>query len=461
MPMQVGLNGKHQRRQNPGRKNKRQKNDGIQTPTESMKLTDVNTDCLVRIFEYLRLDDLLNIAHTNKELKTAADLTFVSSFKKERIYLDMLQKRTKTGRKRIPTRSHILESKDSNPDGEHYRIEDLQTSLRLLRCFGHLIDRISIHLPDYSEHVVPYLTQFCADSLKDIEFVGASKAFYEDFYQKPFLNVETVRYVYPSYLKKFNQFMEFFPKMSYLGLYKYSIKSTCVNNFTFPHLSHLSIKINDAQPFLQNNPQLRSLRVECWGDSAEIRKSIENATAYFDQLENLEFIKFSPETLRFDKQFYLKNLKRLTLNFHSNDPLPEIPFICIQLEELEINAKSFPLSDEIIDSITKHPTITKLCIDSERISEKFVEEKRMKVLKSLPLLKEVNFNTCKMTCDEVVCMIDQCKFLTKISFPRWCSLLQHYWSFQRLMPSWRIKRSCYLSGRGSGSYRFISILTKK
>lgn len=56
-------------------------------PSFQTKLTEVNEDCLETIFLNLNLNDFLNIAHPNKELKTAADMAFTRKFGRKRFDL--------------------------------------------------------------------------------------------------------------------------------------------------------------------------------------------------------------------------------------------------------------------------------------------------------------------------------------------------------------------------------------
>lgn len=158
------------------------------TPTSKkmaeMILTDVNDDCLEKIFMCLSLDDLLNIAHTNKQLKNAADLTFTRKFGK----LDML-----LYIHRVERNSKFFLFPNT------VCIIDLQTSLRLLRCFGHLLAHLDIRCssdsPTASYKLTRYANEYCSESLTKIEF-GAMKNVKDAFQSlsKPFLTVEIIRF---------------------------------------------------------------------------------------------------------------------------------------------------------------------------------------------------------------------------------------------------------------------------
>lgn len=60
--------------------------------TFQTKLTDINDDCLEKVFMHLSLDVLLNILHTNTQLKPAADMAFAQKFAKQDIIFNIVSK---------------------------------------------------------------------------------------------------------------------------------------------------------------------------------------------------------------------------------------------------------------------------------------------------------------------------------------------------------------------------------
>lgn len=112
------------------------------------KLTDINDDCLEQIFSYLDIKDFVNIAHTNKDLKPAADRAFARKFAKTTFNVDTAD-----------WKYFVL--------AETY---DLQTSLRLLRCFGHLILTLQIFNLNLSKwcgsKIAQYVNEYCSQLLK-------------------------------------------------------------------------------------------------------------------------------------------------------------------------------------------------------------------------------------------------------------------------------------------------------
>lgn len=98
--------------------------------TRQTKLTNINLDCLEKVFMDLSLDDFINIAHANKDLKVAADLAFGRKFGKTNFEL-------------LRSNDHLYWIDDTTLK-EFVEVPDMKSSLRLLRCFGHSISDLSI-----------------------------------------------------------------------------------------------------------------------------------------------------------------------------------------------------------------------------------------------------------------------------------------------------------------------------
>lgn len=393
------LGTKHKGR-NKNRQPKRQKIDTIDGSITSTQLTDVNTDCLERIFNHLNLDDLLNIVHASscKQLKAAADVVFECKFRKIKFILNS------------PNR--LLS--DSSED--YIYIKSVRKSLRLIRCFGHFVTKLVVGYPVYQKYLIPYVVDHCIDSLRIIEFVKGQQVF--DYLTKPFLNVEIVNFssCLNLHLERLNVY---FPSMRRLTLddFELSLSTKCIEH---PYLEHLRINVNrnDVTPFLRFNSQLRSLRVY-WGYNAD---AFENATKCLQQLENLEVIYCDLKCLNSNKSIHLANLKRLRIDlldlYQRNvwNSMHKLPFLCEKLQQLILNVDNFRLSDELIDFIVKHPTITKLSIKSSYMGHTLNGRQMMKIARALPSLRDVDFGTFQISIDDALRFVEMCTFLAKFSF---------------------------------------------
>lgn len=57
---------------------------------ETTKITDLNTDCMEAIFEYLEFNDLLHVAESNKLFQTAVCRVFQRNYAKKALIYDQV-----------------------------------------------------------------------------------------------------------------------------------------------------------------------------------------------------------------------------------------------------------------------------------------------------------------------------------------------------------------------------------
>ena len=148
-------------------RNKRLANNAI----EVKSITNIYYDCLERIFAFLDLENLLNVAQTCKRLQTAAAYNFYDRFGRNRIrFFPFWKNRT-----------------------FNYRPENIidvcgqKLSLRFLRCFGGKISKID----QFTEcnYINQYISKYCANELSSIYF---KTIFPKIAFQCPFKNIEKV-----------------------------------------------------------------------------------------------------------------------------------------------------------------------------------------------------------------------------------------------------------------------------
>lgn len=199
------------------------------------KLTSLDNDCLEKIFKYLTLKDLLNVADSNKRLKQVADTVFTLNHGKKQLNL-------------IDFNS-ILGSNLIISSAEIY-VGDLKTSLQMLRCFGHSISRVLINRNGntndsnarYStirETLLIYVNVFCTKSLTDIEIIGDDKLRINQL-ENSFTNIERVQ-IWNCELTKETQLNHLFPNVR--CMYLYGIRITDWNSIEchFPVLDDLKV----------------------------------------------------------------------------------------------------------------------------------------------------------------------------------------------------------------------------
>lgn len=127
-----------------------------------MKFTDLNFDCLEIVLEYLNLIDLLNVADTSKRLNKAAELVFARE----------------NGNKNVTFgNTRILRHRSFKITHEEIYIDDLKTSLQLLRCVGRVVSKIKFNKltsmvenqAKLDDQLVTYTNRYCAEYLNQVE----------------------------------------------------------------------------------------------------------------------------------------------------------------------------------------------------------------------------------------------------------------------------------------------------
>lgn len=208
-----------------------------------MKITSMNHDCLERVFDFLDLDDFLNVAETNKPLQLAAQ----SAFK------------------------HILAGKELKLDVANYNqtsldpyrtwIGGLKSCLQFVRCFGDQLTELRLF--GWNDHLDQYIQQYCADTLTKIDF--SNRKFSVNSFQKAFPNVEVMKVSNVNLKYGLKRFVAWFPNVRHL---KIAHHDDAIGKdylpVTMPRLEHLTFYSNNSvnyEHFLRANPQLQSIEL--------------------------------------------------------------------------------------------------------------------------------------------------------------------------------------------------------
>lgn len=225
-------------------------------------ITNICYEMVDRIFDFLDLESLLNVAQTCKRLQIAAAAKFGDEYGKNPVYLH-------------PS----VFWKPSGIYMEHplIQVAGLKFCLPFLRCFG---SRISVSEINYryatdtrSDHFDHYVNRYCADTLTSISF----RSFWNkqtipfDAFSKPFKNITKVELRSIDLGNKFPKFVNLFPNLRRLDMTDIEIDETAIA-VSFPHLKHLSLYIYDKNRknvftnenvvnFLHVNRQLQTLNI--------------------------------------------------------------------------------------------------------------------------------------------------------------------------------------------------------
>lgn len=197
------------------------------------KITDLNDDCLTKMFGYLNLQSLFNVAVANEWLRPAANEVYKRKFDTKIVKISGLDYRRKKKQYSVP--------KEYGSNG--IRIVTLKTSLQYLRCFGPSVSNLKIIYQAAEtkryEYVHQYISDYCADTLACIEFQSMPNIPIKQF-QKVFVNVKEVAVINTVLEQHLQSFAEWFPNLSCLKLH-YSQRGQCFTTEPFQHLEQLSV----------------------------------------------------------------------------------------------------------------------------------------------------------------------------------------------------------------------------
>lgn len=223
------------------------------------KLTDLNFDCLLKIFRPLSKVDLMSIIDCNDNFLDAIRYIFARKFSREIFYI---------------TNNPLF-----NEKGE-------SQTIKYLRAFGDIIDELHLNYnEDYRQFdsiIENAIIENCRTSLKGIKFENAMCHTMIGI-TEPFEQIQEVEFISSEFGELISNLNKWFPKAHSLVLKK-QIRQTSeqrellerhhpalrhfeIHNITTPDLNTemLQGRINDQNltTFIQFNPQLTSLSITC------------------------------------------------------------------------------------------------------------------------------------------------------------------------------------------------------
>lgn len=222
--------------------------------TGTTKITDLNDDCLVKIFGHLNIKNLFNIANTNGWLRPAARDVYKRKF--DAVSVDI---------------HSCGDSRNNSPaPGEEFgsciKVCGLKATLLYLRLFGSSIDSLEVHYNASESHrygyVHKYINDYCADSLVYILFEEMPNMAIAEF-QNAFTNVTQITVRDCDYNQR-PSFAHWFPNVRRLELVNtHPEHDLVVGQFIAEPFRHLeSMRIDDDQAVIRSfNKYTELLRV--------------------------------------------------------------------------------------------------------------------------------------------------------------------------------------------------------
>lgn len=417
-----------------------------------MKLIDLNIDCLEGILEYLKLEDLLNAADSNKRLCHASKFVFFGKYGSPKITFIRAYK----SRQECLKQYKLIEVQTKN----NISLNDLKSIFQILRNFGHLISKINFDLlsSEISRqtriYIIDYVNYYCHESLNEIFIVMMNQDFLKCF-KKPFIRVKTVT-ILSGFLMQKNSLVWSFPKMQNLEIMLESyatISESIVNHF--PYLKHFKIseekqsclwerlgclmlpenykedeRIESFKAFLKLNPQLEHLYM-----GIKMEADFKILQVFGEREQNPKSLVLQLPKYPNVTKIHLKNIENLSICRAEKERIIfEIPFLCDKLESFEIDLDG--QSDEYIYQFCHdNPTIRKLKFGHTPISRDF-NINYLRLSQSLPFLEEMTVFYGKLSADEALHVLTQFKCLKYFCF---CYLQDiDYQQLESRLHDWKI-----------------------
>lgn len=229
--------------------------------TESNPMENICTEIVERIFDYLDVQSLLNVAETCKRFQKIAAGRFGHRFGDKAIY--MYEMRYFNG-KRPP----IIDVGDFS-----INVIGLKFCLQFLRCFNANIMQLK-HVCTHAA-LKRYINQYCVHTLKTISFAHEDALAFKHF-PTPFKNVETAKVAFVNFEnRQLNSFANLFPKLCHLEMIHSELDENAID-VSFSHLKELKLGVvwtinngkktnltaNNLSKLLHVNPQLQTLHFQ-------------------------------------------------------------------------------------------------------------------------------------------------------------------------------------------------------
>lgn len=407
---------------------------------KSMKIIDLNDDCLIGIFEHLSFDELLCVAQAHKRFQPSARSVFARKFA-----------------------IHPVTVTNFN---EKKTIRSLPSAV-VLRHFGDLIIKLRVkYHSDFQRFNLDLEKAICKygqAAAIEIEFVNSDMFAFGQIKKQPFQLVKKVLFTrcVPSTLAF--DFNKWFPNATHLDFLKPKIfnwhsESKCIHQ-KFPKLEHLGI-INarrgdegfdykyathnevdsliirnpltnvNLKAFIVRNRGLRSLKLKHINDAHRDEMSEENygikITITFliylnEKLPLLEHLDLTVTQLHlieddFDDKSKLmfKNLTKLTINFQSSFTLAFLPIHTNRLDELVLSGEE--LDEESAKFLQLQEKCKKLTLRGKWRKDECCET-AIEAIKGLTGLEcvEIPLNGLTNKQLDIMSLLDNCESLKELS----------------------------------------------
>lgn len=234
-------------------------------------ITNIYYDCLERIFDFLDLESLLNLAQTCKRLQIAAAAKISDEYGRKCIIISPITWFAKI---------------EFTADGR-LLVLGLKPCLSFLRCFGPKLSHLHVIIQSENRYIDQYISQYCADTVTRIRFRNFHPRRF--LFTKPFKKVEKLHLVRTLSLgNELQNMVKWFPNLRHLKIdtvYNYSssfgvffpqlervtmfieanyMYETSVYQETTVRNGRSRLTIDNAKDLLCANPQLSDVAIFSW-----------------------------------------------------------------------------------------------------------------------------------------------------------------------------------------------------
>lgn len=373
--------------------------DEIKSSSNTIKLTNIDMDCQLLIFEELDLFGLLNMAKINQNFKFLASEVFRRKFGVKLFVF-------------LPT-WNVIGDAEVGIETTRVLITSADLAEKLLKMFGYLIPKISIvfgrtDLKFDDRQIVKIINECCSESLVHLELDVCSTQMWEGV-RKPFVNVQNLTFRNVLQNLQVINLNEIFPHIRRLELHNVNPFDGNTFDHRFFHLEHLSIGMagemkhfsKSVEQMIRKNPQIRSVSLE---SSWQFLKVL---SEYLPQLDTLELLSEIQSNLsNEDQDLRFDSVRKVHMKCTSWN-VPTITFGSMQEFILEIRPE---LTESWIAYIKQHQHLRKI-----RLIEPVLNGQIIKLSEGLSNLIEASFNCgSDVTAETIINFIEKNSQMEKL-----------------------------------------------
>lgn len=383
----------------------------------TIKITDVNNDCLGFIFVHLELIDLLNVIEANKYLKPAAIRVCTEKYRK--IIIDIQVHATNRGSPEILSNGIWVTNKTD--------------ALKLMRCFGTAISQIKISYSPSTEsddayfiELERYIEEYCGKPVLEIQFTHSVSS----VPTKLAASVESVCFYSCELNREQCQIDKWYPnvrRLSFGSMVEIDDVSRVL--VKYPHLTSLTVErvdpiiqsgLNESNvmEILRLNPNLKSLNLHNFDT-----KFLQMVGEYLQQLKHLELSFEDDDSFNHDEpSIRLWNVKKLDVSVKTTEStlFPNFPFNFGNIEEIRFTTDKCYINFHH-DFFRENP-LKIIHLNCDSISA--LVGNRNDLARFLPSVTELLLENCKLTVDIVISFLE-CPMLAKFHFAPAKSFREH------------------------------------